>query len=90
MTRRLPNIETHIDLIKKWPLRDKLEPILRKADNGRFIHTQLSSCQPLKTWRSPLGRMMVIGDAAHPTPPASAQSGSQAIEDGQLWPLPWG
>lgn len=82
--RRSPNIETAIDWINEWPMREKLEPILRKADNGRFIHTQLTSYRPLKTWRSPLGRMMVIGDAAHPTPPASAQSGSQAIEDGAV------
>ncbi|KAJ5290961.1 FAD/NAD(P)-binding domain-containing protein [Penicillium angulare] len=84
MARQSPNIETAIGWIREWPLREKLEPILRKADNGRFIQAQISSYQPLKTWRSPLGRMMVIGDAAHPTPPASAQSGSQAIEDGAV------
>lgn len=65
-------------------MQKELEPILRKADNGRFIHTKLTPYQPLPTWRSPLGRMMVIGDAAHPTPPAPAQSGSQAIEDGAV------
>lgn len=78
------NIESAIEWIKEWPVQKELEPILRKADNGRFIHTQLTSYQPLPIWRSPFGRMMVIGDAAHPTPPASSQSRSQAIEDGAV------
>ncbi|KAK7425874.1 hypothetical protein QQZ08_007588 [Neonectria magnoliae] len=83
-TRSTPNIETALEWMQNWPVREKLQPVVRKAAQGFFIHTRHASQRPLKTWRSPLGRMMVTGDAAHPTPSASAQSGSQAIEDGAV------
>lgn len=37
---------------------------------------------PLETWVSAGGRVMLIGDAAHPYFPVVGQGGSQAIEDG--------
>ncbi|KPM46405.1 hypothetical protein AK830_g107 [Neonectria ditissima] len=79
-----PKIETALRWMENWPIRDKLQPVVQKADHGFFIQTRHASQRPLKTWRSPLGRMMVTGDAAHPTPSASAQSGSQAVEDGAV------
>lgn len=62
-------------------MRDKLEPIIRKSKEAKFVSGNLEIGKPLKTWLSPRGRMIVIGDAAHATVPSSGQGGSQAIED---------
>lgn len=37
---------------------------------------------PLPTWISPLSRIALIGDAAHPFLPTSIQGASQSMEDG--------
>ena len=37
----------------------------------------------LKTWMSPSGRAVPIGDAAHPISPAAAQGGGMAFEDAE-------
>lgn len=37
---------------------------------------------PLPTWISPLGRIALLGDAAHPFLPTSIQGASQSMEDG--------
>lgn len=45
------------------------------------MHYPLLTRDPLKTWLSPGGRMILIGDAAHPYLPAAGQGAGQAIED---------
>lgn len=74
-------IEDMLKYIADWPITAKLEPILRKTPPGRLIDFKLLWRDPLPTWVSPKGRMMLIGDAAHAFLPTSGQGAGQAIED---------
>ncbi|KAG1767549.1 monooxygenase [Suillus occidentalis] len=60
-------IEDVLDIVKDWDPR--CAAIL-------LIH------DPLPTWVSKSGRVVLIGDAAHPFLPSSVQGASQAVEDG--------
>jgi 2-polyprenyl-6-methoxyphenol hydroxylase and related FAD-dependent oxidoreductases len=40
--------------------------------------------EPMDNWRSALGRIMLIGDAAHPVLPTTGQGLSQGIMDGAV------
>jgi 2-polyprenyl-6-methoxyphenol hydroxylase-like FAD-dependent oxidoreductase len=78
------DIENAVNCIKDWPCRHKLEPVIRQTPKESFIDRQLIARDPLKTWVSPHQRMILIGDAAHPSLPAAGQGGGQAIEDGAV------
>ncbi|KAJ5923144.1 hypothetical protein N7516_010847 [Penicillium verrucosum] len=78
------NINNILECIKDWPIRKRLEAVIHKVSLGQFIDQKMMRRKPLKTWLSPQRRMMLIGDAAHPTLPSSGQGGSQAIEDGAV------
>ncbi|KAG1901830.1 monooxygenase [Suillus fuscotomentosus] len=71
-------IEDILDLVKDWDPR--CAAIIRKAPS--CIDWKLLVHDPLPTWLSQSGRVVLIGDAAHPFLPSSAQGASQAIEDG--------
>ncbi|KAG2046616.1 FAD/NAD(P)-binding domain-containing protein [Suillus hirtellus] len=71
-------IEDILDLVKDWDPR--CAAIIRKAPS--CIDWKLLIHDPLPTWLSQSGRVVLIGDAAHPFLPSSAQGASQAIEDG--------
>ncbi|CAK7224040.1 hypothetical protein SBRCBS47491_005413 [Sporothrix bragantina] len=47
-----------------------------------LIDWKLVYRDPLPTWTSPLRRIALLGDAAHPFLPTSIQGASQAVEDG--------
>jgi len=49
---------------------------------GGLLDWKLVFRDPLPTWVSPLGKIGLLGDAAHPHLPTSIQGASQAIEDG--------
>lgn len=51
-------------------------------DAGRLIDHKLVYRDPLPTFISPLARIALVGDAAHPFLPTSIQGASQSIEDG--------
>ncbi|CAK7227433.1 hypothetical protein SCUCBS95973_006541 [Sporothrix curviconia] len=74
-------IDDALEYIKDWPILSKIEPILRKTPDDRLIDFKLLWRDPLPTWVSPKGRMMIIGDAAHAFLPTSGQGAGQAIED---------
>lgn len=78
------DIENAVTCIKDWPFRHKLEPIIRQTPQEVFIDRQLIARDPLKTWVSPRQRMILIGDAAHPSLPAGGQGAGQSIEDGAV------
>lgn len=71
-------IEDILDLVKDWDPR--CAAIICKAPS--CIDWKLLIHDPLPTWLSQSGRVVLIGDAAHPFLPSSAQGASQAIEDG--------
>ncbi|KAG2136073.1 monooxygenase [Suillus bovinus] len=71
-------IEDVLDLLKD---RDpRCAAIVSKAPS--CIDWKLLVHDPLPTWVSKSGRVVLIGDAAHPFLPTSVQGASQAIEDG--------
>nr|A0A2I6PIZ8.1 RecName: Full=FAD-dependent monooxygenase nodY2; AltName: Full=Nodulisporic acid biosynthesis cluster protein Y2 [Hypoxylon pulicicidum]AUM60057.1 FAD-dependent oxygenase [Hypoxylon pulicicidum] len=75
------NPDDLLDAIKDWPCRRQIEPIVRKISEDQFIDYPLLTVSPLDTWVSQHGRMILIGDAAHPFFPTSGQGGAQAMED---------
>ncbi|CAO2650467.1 Nn.00g017590.m01.CDS01 [Neocucurbitaria sp. VM-36] len=74
-------VDDMLEVIKTWPARDTIEKIVRKTPKDQLIDFKLLWRDPLPTWVSPGGRMMVIGDAAHPFLPTSGQGAAQAMED---------
>jgi 2-polyprenyl-6-methoxyphenol hydroxylase-like FAD-dependent oxidoreductase len=59
-----------------------LEMVKCTPPTGRLIDHKLVYRDPLPTFISPLARIALIGDAAHPFLPTSIQGASQSIEDG--------
>ncbi|KAJ5871118.1 FAD/NAD(P)-binding domain-containing protein [Penicillium soppii] len=78
------SLEHAIGFISSWPCRDKLEPIIRKTPGATVLDHRLVVRSPLSTWRSAGGRMMVLGDAAHPINYTVGQGVGQAVEDGAV------
>ena len=56
--------------------------IVKATPKGRLIDHKLVFRDPLRTFISPQGRIVLIGDGAHPFLPTSIQGASQSIEDG--------
>ncbi|KAG2065133.1 FAD/NAD(P)-binding domain-containing protein [Suillus decipiens] len=71
-------IEDVLDIVKDWDPR--CAAIVSKAPS--CIDWKLLIHDPLPTWVSRSGRVVLSGDAAHPFLPSSTQGASQAIEDG--------
>ncbi|RDW92971.1 FAD-dependent monooxygenase fmqB [Aspergillus mulundensis] len=72
------------DCISHWPGRARIESIVRHTDPAKLVNHPLVYRAPLKTWRSGGGRVMLIGDAAHPYYPVVGQGGAQGVEDGAV------
>jgi len=78
-TSSLPGrIEDVLKIVEGWDPR--CAAILSKAPE--CVDWKLTVHDPLPTWVSKAGRIILIGDAAHPFLPTSIQGASQAIEDG--------
>ncbi|KIJ59085.1 hypothetical protein HYDPIDRAFT_101380 [Hydnomerulius pinastri MD-312] len=88
---------THRDdtpLLDQWSFPGKMEDVLKIVEGWdprcAAILSKAPACidwklivhDPLPTWISKVSRVVLIGDAAHPFLPTSAQGASQAIEDG--------
>ncbi|KAI1266910.1 hypothetical protein F5Y18DRAFT_351959 [Xylariaceae sp. FL1019] len=56
--------------------------IISKTPEDRVVDWKLVYRDPLPTWVSPKARIVLLGDAAHPFLPTSAQGATQALEDG--------
>jgi len=67
-----------LTIVQDWDPRCRA--IVSKAP--KCIDFKLVNREPLPTWVSPGGRIVVIGDAAHPFLPSSIQGASQGVEDG--------
>jgi 2-polyprenyl-6-methoxyphenol hydroxylase-like FAD-dependent oxidoreductase len=78
---------------KDWPVGRKREIIERFGDwhkpirsiveatgEAAILRTDIFDLKPLKRWS--IGRVSLLGDAAHPSAPTLGQGACQAIEDG--------
>jgi 2-polyprenyl-6-methoxyphenol hydroxylase-like FAD-dependent oxidoreductase len=74
-------IEDCLKYVEGWaPI---VQEIIRSTPkDARLIDHKLVYRDPLPTFISPLARIALIGDAAHPFLPTSIQGASQSIEDG--------
>ncbi|EPQ50250.1 FAD/NAD P-binding domain-containing protein [Gloeophyllum trabeum ATCC 11539] len=82
------------DTEESWSFPGMMEDVLKVVEGYdprcAEIQSKAPSCvdwkivyrDPLPTWISRGGRILLIGDAAHPFLPMSAQGASQAVEDG--------
>jgi 2-polyprenyl-6-methoxyphenol hydroxylase-like FAD-dependent oxidoreductase len=67
--------------VRRWPCWAKLDPIVRHTPEHLVVNYHLFTRPPLNRWVSTRGRMILIGDAAHPYSPKAGQGACQAIED---------
>lgn len=68
------------EAIKDWdPMCTR---IVSKTPEEMLVDWKLVYRDPLPTWVSPKGRIVLVGDSAHPFLPTSAQGATQALEDG--------
>ncbi|KAJ2894785.1 salicylate hydroxylase [Zalerion maritima] len=73
-------IEEVFEVLKGWdPL---CTTIVEKTPKDSLVDWKLVYRDPLPTWTSKHGRIILLGDAAHPFLPTSAQGATQAMEDG--------
>lgn len=59
-----------------------LEKLLSKIPEGSVLEWRLCDMDPLDSWVFKGGKMVLIGDAAHPMLPSAAQGAGMGIEDG--------
>ncbi|RHZ49216.1 FAD-dependent monooxygenase fmqB [Aspergillus thermomutatus] len=68
--------------LRPWPGHLRPSSVIRHTLPEKLVDHPLIYRPPLESWVSSGGRLMLIGDAAHPYLPVVGQGGSQAIEDG--------
>ncbi|KIH88774.1 salicylate hydroxylase [Sporothrix brasiliensis 5110] len=82
------------DIKESWSFPGKLEDVYKVLEGWdplcraivektpSLVDWKLVYRDPLPTWTSTHGRILLLGDAAHPFLPTSAQGATQAMEDG--------
>src|SRR6185437_11036800 len=70
--------ETVAEIFRGWA--DPVSQLIATTPPGQLIHNDIMDRPPIRTWS--IGRVGLIGDAAHPTTPNLGQGGCMAIEDG--------
>ncbi len=68
---------TVAELFRGWA--DPVPELIDTTPPDRLVHNDIIDRPPTKTWS--VGRVGLIGDAAHPTTPNLGQGGCMAIED---------
>ena len=58
---------------------DPIPAVIEATPEEMIFHADVYDREPLKTWGT--GRVTLLGDAAHPTTPATGQGAGMAIED---------
>lgn len=58
---------------------DTVEPLLRATPDHTVLQTDIHDREPVTSWSA--DRVVLLGDAAHPTTPNLGQGGCMAIED---------
>ncbi len=66
-----------IDRFDGW--HDPIRTIITATPVGRILRTDISDREPTSRWHE--GRVVLLGDAAHPMTPNLGQGAGQAIED---------
>jgi 2-polyprenyl-6-methoxyphenol hydroxylase-like FAD-dependent oxidoreductase len=66
------------DLFRGWA--EPVPELIATTPPDRLLHNDIVDRPPTRSWS--VGRVGLIGDAAHPTTPNLGQGGCQAIEDG--------
>ena len=66
------------DLFRGWA--DPVPELIAATPPDRLLHNDIVDRPPTRTWS--VGRIGLLGDAAHPTTPNLGQGGCMAIEDG--------
>jgi 2-polyprenyl-6-methoxyphenol hydroxylase-like FAD-dependent oxidoreductase len=61
---------------------DKLRAVINRIPENILIDFKLLWRDPVTKWVSDNGRVVIVGDAAHPHLATSGQGAAQAIEDG--------
>ncbi|SPO06222.1 related to maackiain detoxification protein 1 [Cephalotrichum gorgonifer] len=73
-------VEEVLEVLKGWD--PTCSAIVEKTPPEVLVDWKLVYRDPLPTWVSPKGRIALVGDAAHPFLPTSAQGATQSMEDG--------
>ena len=58
-------VEDMLNYISDWPVLPKIKAVVEKTPPGKLSDFKLLWRDPLKSWISKGGRIMLIGDAAH-------------------------
>ncbi|OJW18921.1 MAG: hypothetical protein BGO49_17895 [Planctomycetales bacterium 71-10] len=66
-----------LDLFRGW--HEPIEDLIRATDEAAILRNDIHDRAPLKRWS--VGRITLLGDAAHPMTPNLGQGACQAIED---------
>ena len=71
--------------------QEPIPALIEATDEAAILRNEVRDLKPLETWS--VGRVTLLGDAAHATTPVTGQGGGQAIEDAAvlsktLAPLP--
>jgi 2-polyprenyl-6-methoxyphenol hydroxylase-like FAD-dependent oxidoreductase len=69
-----------LKVIEGWD--PKLRAVVAKIPDSVICDFKLLWRDPVTKWVSDKGRILLVGDAAHPHLPTSGSGGAQAIEDG--------
>ncbi|GME32802.1 hypothetical protein GTA08_BOTSDO07409 [Neofusicoccum parvum] len=69
-----------LKVIDGWD--DTLHALFSKIPSEELFDWKLLWRDPLKSWVSPKGRILLVGDSSHPHLPTSGSGAMQAIEDG--------
>lgn len=72
-------IEDALKVVEGWD--SKVANVIKKTPENQLIDYKLLWRDPLPGWVSKHGRMLLVGDSAHPFLPTSGQGAAQAIED---------
>ncbi|KAJ5751604.1 hypothetical protein N7520_008521 [Penicillium odoratum] len=81
---QVSDVKHVLDYIEDWPFAKQLQSVIGKTPHGKCYDHLVLSMEPIDRFVSRKGRLMVIGDAAHPFLPTTGQGASQAIEDGAV------
>jgi 2-polyprenyl-6-methoxyphenol hydroxylase-like FAD-dependent oxidoreductase len=67
-----------LDTFAGWP--QQVPELIETAPEEEIYHQDVFDRKPVESWHD--GRVMLLGDAAHPTQPTLGQGAGMAIEDG--------